>query len=116
LVEDSFSESCWVAGCGRFANYVVILHDDGTTGEYFHLQRSSVLVSPGDFVVRGERIARSGNTGFTTAPHLHFGVYRTGKDGSTHSVAVRFLTREGVVEPRSGARYQNALNAGRLVN
>lgn len=109
LVEDSFSESCWEEGCGRFANFVAVLHSDGTTGEYFHLQKDSALVEPGDRVGRGQPLARSGNTGYTTTPHLHFGVYRSNADGTTQSVAVRFLSREGLVsEPRSGARYQNA--------
>ena len=64
--------------CGRFANFVVVLHSDGTTGEYFHLERGSVACRLGERVRRGQLLARSGNTGFSTAPHLHFGVYRTG--------------------------------------
>jgi len=112
LVEDSHAESCWAEGCGRFANFVVVLHADGTTGEYFHLQRGSALVAPGDRVTRGQPIARSGNTGYSTTPHLHFGVYRANADGSTQSVGIRFLARGGlVVEPRSGARYVNAASA-----
>jgi len=30
-------KGCWEDGCGKFANYMVVLHDDGTTGEYYHL-------------------------------------------------------------------------------
>jgi murein DD-endopeptidase MepM/ murein hydrolase activator NlpD len=108
LVEDSHDAGCAREDCGRFANFVVVLHSDGTTGEYFHLQRASVRVRPGDRVARGERLARSGNTGFSTAPHLHFGVYRTGLDGTAESIAVRFQTRRGAIgTPRSGARYSN---------
>lgn len=107
LVEDGHAESCWSQGCGRFANYIVIAHDDGTTGEYYHLARRSALVAAGQHVGRGQVIARSGNTGYTTVPHLHFGVYRTSDDGA-QSVAVRFLARDGIVaEPRNGARYEN---------
>lgn len=109
LVEDSFDRSCWAEVCARFANFVVILHSDGTTGEYFHLQKNSVVVAPGDTVRRGQFIARSGNTGYSTVPHLHFGVYRADHDGTTESIGVRFQTREGLLaKPRSGARYENA--------
>jgi murein DD-endopeptidase MepM/ murein hydrolase activator NlpD len=108
LVEDSHDAGCPREECGRFANFVVVLHSDGTTGEYFHLQRGSVRVRPGESVARGQWLARSGNTGFSTVPHLHFGVYRTGRDRTTESLAVRFATRRGAVDtPRSGSRYLN---------
>jgi murein DD-endopeptidase MepM/ murein hydrolase activator NlpD len=108
LVEDGNDRGCWQEGCDRFANFVVVLHSDGTTGEYFHLERGSVVVRVGDAVRRGQLLARSGNTGYTTAPHLHFGVYRAAPDGSTFSLPVRFQTRTGVINaPRSGAYYLN---------
>ena len=110
-VEDSHALGCAREECGRFANFVVVLHSDGTTGEYFHLERGSVQVRVGESVARGQWLARSGNTGFSTAPHLHFGVYRTGRDRTTESLAVHFETRRGAVgAPRSGARYLNALD------
>jgi murein DD-endopeptidase MepM/ murein hydrolase activator NlpD len=108
LAEDSHDLGCWREECGRLANFIVLLHSDGTTGEYFHLQRGSVQVRLGQHVERGELLAFSGNTGYTTAPHLHFGVYRTERDGETQSLAVRFVTRSGMIrEPRAGARYLN---------
>jgi murein DD-endopeptidase MepM/ murein hydrolase activator NlpD len=109
LIEDSHEGACWSEGCGHLANFVVLLHGDGTTGEYFHLERGSVSVSLGQHVRRGEAIARSGNTGYTTVPHLHFGVYRAESHGQTGSIAVRFLTRKGPIgQPRVGARYLNS--------
>lgn len=108
LAEDSHESGCWSDECARLANFVVVLHADGTTGEYFHLQHASIEVRVGDRVRRGQLLARSGNTGYSTAPHLHFGVYRTERDGGTQSVAVRFVTREGLIgEPRTGGRYLN---------
>lgn len=58
------------------ANFVQIMHDDGTNAIYAHLQMDSVRVQPGQRVARGEYIANSGNTGFTSGPHLHFVVLR----------------------------------------
>ena len=58
------------------ANIIRILHDDGTHAVYAHLNRSSIRVKPGDEIERGEYIADSGNTGFTSGPHLHFAVLR----------------------------------------
>jgi murein DD-endopeptidase MepM/ murein hydrolase activator NlpD len=58
------------------ANLLRILHDDGTYAEYAHLNRNSIRVKPGDSVSRGEYIADSGNTGFSSGPHLHFAVIR----------------------------------------
>src|SRR5688572_14290960 len=111
LVEDSHDTGCAREQCGRFANFVVVLHADGTTGEYFHLARGSVQVRRGEPVARGQWLALSGNTGFSTAPHLHFGVYRTGRDRTTESLAVRFQTRSGEIGmPRSGALYLNPLD------
>ncbi len=61
---------------GPNANVVRILHDDGTYAIYAHLNTNSIRVRPGDVVSRGQYIADSGNTGFTSGPHLHFAVVR----------------------------------------
>jgi len=59
---------------GGRANFVRILHDDGTMALYAHLQEDGVLVRVGQRVRAGQQIGLSGNTGFTTGPHLHFAV------------------------------------------
>jgi len=61
------------------ANHVDILHQDGTLASYVHLDHKGVLVAPGDFVDKGQPIGISGNTGFSTTPHLHF-VVRTARN------------------------------------
>lgn len=71
------------------ANLVRILHDDGTMAVYAHLHWDSIRVTPGDRVQRGELIAASGNTGYSTGPHLHFVVQRN-RGGSIVSVPVQF--------------------------
>lgn len=57
-------------------NFVRVLHDDGTMGVYLHLQQGSVAVVVGERVEQGALLARSGNTGNSTGPHLHFVVQR----------------------------------------
>src|SRR6185503_12202533 len=52
LVEDSHAVGCAREECGRFANFVVVLHADGTTGEYFHLERGSAVVHQGQRIER----------------------------------------------------------------
>lgn len=54
------------------ANHVRILHSDGTMALYAHLDLASVSVRAGSRIRAGQQIARSGNTGFSTGPHLHF--------------------------------------------
>ncbi len=56
------------------ANFVRILHDDGTMALYAHLAPGGVHIRPGDRVRRGQHIATSGNTGYSGGPHLHFAV------------------------------------------
>lgn len=56
------------------ANFVRILHGDGTMAVYAHLARHGVSVRPGQRVRRGQRIGTSGNSGYSAAPHLHFAV------------------------------------------
>jgi len=61
---------------GDTANLIRVLHDDGTYAVYAHLNWNTIRVQPGDEVRRGQYIADSGNTGFSTGPHLHFAVIR----------------------------------------
>jgi len=84
------------------ANFVQVLHDDGTTAVYAHLQMNTVRVRPGQRVQRGEYLANSGNTGFSSGPHLHFVVLRNAGLRS-ESVPVTFAGPGGAaVSPRSG--------------
>lgn len=59
---------------GGRANLIRIVHDDGTMAVYAHLKTEGVLVRVGQRVRSGQPIGLSGNTGFTTGPHLHFAV------------------------------------------
>lgn len=59
---------------GGRANFVRIVHDDGAMSLYAHLKNDGALVRVGQRVRAGQQIGLSGNTGFTTGPHLHFAV------------------------------------------
>ena len=85
------------------ANVIRILHDDGTYAVYAHLNWNSIRVRPGDRVQRGEYIADSGNTGFTSGPHLHFAVVRNA-GMLPISVPFRFAgANSGAVTPATGS-------------
>ena len=60
-----------------YGSHVILEHAGGLQTVYAHL--SSISVTVGDTVSEGEEIGRSGNTGNTTGPHLHFEVRRSGK-------------------------------------
>jgi len=55
-------------------NLIVITHDDGSFGFYVHLQQASDLVGVDDWVEQGDIIGYSGNSGYSSEPHLHFHV------------------------------------------
>ena len=70
-------QACYRASFGK---WVFIEHNNGLSTTYGHL--SSWKVNEGDKVKKGDLIAYSGNTGHSTAPHLHLTVYATkGVDG-----------------------------------
>jgi murein DD-endopeptidase MepM/ murein hydrolase activator NlpD len=60
-------------GCNSWGAWVLVEHDNGLSTLYAH--NSSILVSKGQRVEKGEVIALSGTTGVSTGPHLHLTVY-----------------------------------------
>src|SRR5690606_4338434 len=77
-------------------NYVRILHDDGTIAVYGHLKHRGLLVREGEQVKLGQLIASSGNTGFSSGPHLHFVVHR---NGGMKSLSIPFEFRNQAGQP-----------------
>lgn len=53
-------------------NHVTVRHSDGRYATYAHMQKGSVAVGVGGNVLPGQTLGRIGNTGNTSAPHLHF--------------------------------------------
>ncbi|MER5467639.1 transglycosylase family protein [Streptomyces sp. NPDC002685] len=78
---------------GSFGYQVVIRHADGRYTQYAHL--SAISVKAGQSVVGGQRIGRSGSTGNSTGPHLHFEV-RTGPGFGLDIDPVAYLRAGGV--------------------
>ena len=84
------------------ANLIEILHDDGTIAVYGHLHWDSIRVRIGQHVALGEYIADSGNTGFSSGPHLHFAVWRNAGEADI-SVPFEFAGPAGTaVTPMTG--------------
>ena len=61
---------------GGFGKYIIINHGHGYETKYLHL--SKINVKKGQSVVRGEVIGATGNSGRSTAPHLHYEVIYNG--------------------------------------
>lgn len=70
------------------SNRVLVCHNDGTVAVYAHLQHKGALVEIGDRVFVGQVIGLSGNTGYTTSPHLHFTVL-----SGDESIPIKFRNR-----------------------
>lgn len=59
----------------QYGKYILVGHANNLSTLYAHLSKQIVKV--GDIIKRGQIIGYSGNTGYATGPHLHFGVYYT---------------------------------------
>lgn len=89
-------------------NVLRIRHADGTIGEYDHFRHQGIVVSEGQKVRAGDLVGYSGNTGFSSGPHLHFVVYKAQDGHKRQSFPIRFRvagTREPV-ELQEGSTYQ----------
>ncbi|TKS53391.1 DUF4124 domain-containing protein [Luteimonas yindakuii] len=78
------------------ANFVRVLHDDGTMALYAHLDAGGVLVTAGQRVRRGTPLGRSGNTGLSSGPHLHF-VVQVNRGLSLESIPFRMFGPQGIL-------------------
>lgn len=92
----------------QHANYVIIEHSDGTMGNYYHLKQGGALVRIGQKVAQGDLIGYSGNTGYSSGPHLHFSVSKVDPVSMRRpmNLPVKIQAQEGIVTlPRKGERY-----------
>lgn len=78
---------------GPRANHVRVLHEDGTMAIYAHLDYNSIEVRAGQRVEQGQLLGHSGNTGFSTGPHLHFAV-QANRDMQLVSIPFRMVDHQ----------------------
>jgi murein DD-endopeptidase MepM/ murein hydrolase activator NlpD len=91
------------------ANYILIEHPDGTFGIYAHLQYHGVRVKVGDNVKQGDFIGYSGNTGYSTGPHLHFAVLRNKTLNEKVSLPIKFNSDKGIISVPKERTFYSAI-------
>lgn len=91
-VVDSNKKSCEDESCAKYNNLVMVYHEDGTFAEYVHLKKDGVEVNVGDKISANDLIGYSGNTGWTSGPHLHYMVFQFTKEGTRKSFKTKFST------------------------
>ncbi|PKO16517.1 hypothetical protein CVU37_11110 [candidate division BRC1 bacterium HGW-BRC1-1] len=84
-------------------NSIIIDHGNGLFTQYLHLQHQSARVKEGELVKGGEIIALSGNTGYSSTPHLHFQV----QDATGQSLPCAFLDVPGTGIPTLYRTYES---------
>jgi murein DD-endopeptidase MepM/ murein hydrolase activator NlpD len=87
------------------ANYVIIMHVDGSFACYWHLKQYGVVVKNGS-VTKGQLIGYSGNTGFVLRPHLHFSVKNRFSYEMDAFIRTKFRTSDGIKILEGGHSYE----------
>jgi murein DD-endopeptidase MepM/ murein hydrolase activator NlpD len=91
-VKEDSDYGCPEPKCGKYGNYILIMHRDGTFSGYWHLMLNGAIVETGQQVNVGQVIGFSGNTGWSNGPHLHFEVFYLTAEGRK-TIATRFATQ-----------------------
>lgn len=86
-------------------NHVIIKHDDGTYGNYWHLKYNGALVNVGDTIQQGQAIGLAGKTGYAAFSHLHFEVTTELSPGH-NQIPTQFATSKGKRYLRPLHRYR----------
>ena len=94
-------------------NYVWVYHDDGTFGNYVHFRQDGVVVDVGDAVMAGQLIGYSGNTGYSSGPHVHFDVTLPVYEGDRQTVPTKFLNYDGSLIDLGVGQFYYSTHPGR---
>lgn len=93
----------------KYVNYITVQHSNGEFSQYVRLKYKGSLVKVGDKIKQGQSIAISGNTGFTTTPHLHFQIFKfDNSEIGWQSLEIRF--KEKIVIDRLNRSIPKELN------
>ena len=106
--KDDSDEGGLLPKYNKTANYIIIKHDDGSFGCYWHLRKNGVVAKTGR-VKKGEVIGFSGKTGFVLRPHLHFTVKRKLNYDKDSFVQTKFNTTQGLLILKRGDIYERPL-------
>lgn len=93
-VVENNTKNCGTKECVKYNNSILIYHNDGTFASYVHIKFNGALVEVGDKVEKGQLIAKSGNVGWSTGPHLHFSVFNQ-KIGKRETIPTQFRINSG---------------------
>lgn len=106
-VVDENEKFCPDKICAKYNNKILVYHPDGTFAWYLHLEKNGALVKKGQKVKKGQLIAKSGNTGWTSGPHLHLEVAVI-RIRSKETLKTKFKIRNGnkIVFLEEGYKYQ----------
>ena len=96
-VVEKNKKGCASSKCAKYANQIRIQHSDGTYADYYHLKYKGVIVNSGDQVKKGQHIGYSGNTGWTSGPHLHVKIYKATFGRENPGFRTKFRTRRGAI-------------------
>lgn len=91
-----------------FGNYITLEHDDATFATYYHLKQNGVMPYVGQKIKRGDLIAYSGNTGYSSGPHLHLSVFKASSASRTNTIPIKFVSQKGFVNMLKQGIYYTA--------
>ncbi|WP_053002640.1 M23 family metallopeptidase [Kordia jejudonensis] len=109
-IKKNSKKGCPTVDCIDDGNLIMIEHVDGSIGEYVHLRYRGVTVKLGDKIKRGQKIGYSGNTGFSSAPHLHFQVFIYALNGDKKTITTMFeIEKDKSIILKKGDNYKRIL-------
>jgi len=105
-IKDDSSKHGFSKKFSKYANFITIKHNDNTYATYAHLKKNGVKVKVGQSIHRGDFIGYSGNTGYTSGPHLHFIVFKPKDYKSRRSIPIKFISQgRAIINPLVGKYY-----------